>query len=496
MQWTTEQLAVIESCSPIVKVLAFAGTGKTSTLIGYSQARPESRLLYICYNKSIEVEAKTRFPRNVVCKTAHGLAYAAIGVQYQGKLTNNLRLTDIARAANTQNWELAKDITGTLNNFMCSDDQAISDVHFPRFRDLKHLTSKHQHQINSAVRFAQTYWARMIDVNDSSASITHDGYLKVFALTKPDLSRKFAGVMADEAQDANPVIAGLLRTQVEHGCQLTVCGDQHQQLYRFRGAEDILNASWLNGAQVLRLTESFRFGFGVAHVANMLLSVKGETVPLQGMGPKTQIKKTLPADLPHRTFLHRTVFGVIENALAMLEQGHRLYWVGGINSYSLRDLEDLYAFKVGKTHEIEGRQLVRDYVDFAEYREIAEETQDPEMMRSIKILDQYKEKLPELIAKLRKSSVTDELEATVTLATAHRSKGLEWDFVSLYEDFSFDPLDPDNKDPKQRDDELNLLYVACTRAKSILAVNAIVLTIMEHCVDARKKAEAKHAASC
>jgi len=61
------------------------------------------------------------------------------------------------------------------------------------------------------------------------------------------------------------------------------------------------------------------------------------------------------------------------------------------------------------------------------------------------------------------------------------------DFVSLYDDFSADPLSPDI-DQGRKDDELNLLYVAVTRGMKILALNSMVLSIMQRYVDARTSA--------
>lgn len=51
----------------------------------------------------------------------------------------------------------------------------------------------------------------------------------------------------------------------------------------------------------------------------------------------------------------------------------------------------------------------------------------------------------------------------------------------LYEDFAADPLSPD-LDTGRRDDELNLLYVSVTRAMRILAINSLVLSLMERYV--------------
>ena len=48
MNFTHEQEPAINSLARIVKLVAFAGTGKTTTLVGYAKARPQCRLLYLC----------------------------------------------------------------------------------------------------------------------------------------------------------------------------------------------------------------------------------------------------------------------------------------------------------------------------------------------------------------------------------------------------------------------------------------------------------------
>jgi superfamily I DNA/RNA helicase len=74
--------------------------------------------------------------------------------------------------------------------------------------------------------------------------------------------------------------------------------------------------------------------------------------------------------------------------------------------------------------------------------------------------------------------VDNELDATLTPTTGHKSTALEWDFVSLHDDFMTDPLSPD-MDQGRRDHELNLLYVSVTRGVKILALNLMVLSIMQ-----------------
>ncbi len=75
----------------------------------------------------------------------------------------------------------------------------------------------------------------------------------------------------------------------------------------------------------------------------------------------------------------------------------------------------------------------------------------------------------------------------MVVSTVHRAKGLEWDTVVLEEDFP-DLFDDEKISPEQRVDELNLLYVACTRARQHLVVNSIVQAIVRMVFSKEKKA--------
>ncbi|HIA7687284.1 TPA: DNA helicase, partial [Escherichia coli] len=49
---TDEQSAIIHWQGEKLVVNAFAGTGKTSTLVQFAAACPESRMLYLAYNRA------------------------------------------------------------------------------------------------------------------------------------------------------------------------------------------------------------------------------------------------------------------------------------------------------------------------------------------------------------------------------------------------------------------------------------------------------------
>ncbi|EJN3599515.1 UvrD-helicase domain-containing protein, partial [Escherichia coli] len=50
---TDEQSAIIHWQGQKLVVNAFAGTGKTSTLVQYALANPDSRMLYLAYNRAV-----------------------------------------------------------------------------------------------------------------------------------------------------------------------------------------------------------------------------------------------------------------------------------------------------------------------------------------------------------------------------------------------------------------------------------------------------------
>jgi hypothetical protein len=62
MQWTQEQQPIVDSTAEKLLVQAFAGTGKTTTLVGYATHHASVKMLYLCYNKPVELAAKGRFP--------------------------------------------------------------------------------------------------------------------------------------------------------------------------------------------------------------------------------------------------------------------------------------------------------------------------------------------------------------------------------------------------------------------------------------------------
>ncbi len=139
------------------------------------------------------------------------------------------------------------------------------------------------------------------------------------------------------------------------------------------------------------------------------------------------------------------------------------------------------------------RKLVNEFGTYTSYEGAADETKDPEMTRLVRILRDHGD-IPRLLASLRKNMALDAEDADVVVSTVHRSKGLEWETVVLENDFP-DLFDTDN--PKMttemRADELNLLYVAATRAQHSLVINATIEELILKMHAQARRARGKYA---
>ena len=97
---------------------------------------PDLTFLVIVYNKSTQEHAKSHFPPNAIPRTAHSLAWNAVGRNYNGGFIN-LKATDILYADlledmnYTTKQQRAGQVAQTINNFMNSNDPEIEIEHVP-----------------------------------------------------------------------------------------------------------------------------------------------------------------------------------------------------------------------------------------------------------------------------------------------------------------------------------------------------------------------------
>lgn len=463
--FTEEQTAIISFDGPRLVVKAFAGTGKTFTMLHLALARPKRRFLYLAFNRSVRDEALNKFPKHVACMTYNQLCYQQCGKRFRHKLVPSLRISDVSESLGLRNLIEARDVIGTLDAFCNSDDDSLDLSHF---RSRANRPSKHY--MKATLEHAYAYWEQMIDP-DNPTPIHHNGYTKVFELSAPDLSTDYDVILYDEGQDSPPSTIKVLAMQ--KNVQLIIIGDPAQSIYQFRDAIDALSAPQLIGAPCYTLTESFRFGPPIAAVANVFLLLRGEQRRVKGLGVDGQVLKPNQFKWSQQRgqvcLLARTVATVLGVALYFSSKGKTVGFVGGFDSYGFDDIEQVFYLHRRDVAKLKGTRLLREFPTFQQYEAFAEQSQDNEMLRTCRIIMDYPF-LPQQLEALRKQ--LHEIEhCDIVVGTVHKAKGLEYPTVYLANDFP-DLFDPDSPlSDAELEQEVNLMYVAVTRAQRTLILN-------------------------
>ncbi|UPW37623.1 putative UvrD-type helicase [Escherichia phage vB_EcoM_ESCO9] len=490
---TEEQTAIKEAFPDhrFLTIQAKSGSGKTSTLYLLANST-EDRILYLAFNKSMAEEARRKMPPNVECRTLHSICYQFLDHRLRAKLSRpegqyvNVAGTgsEIAKKFKINNLIdkrgktlLTRAMIGlmikqTVGKFEFSDDPFISRKHFPsvHLADIKRKGINEHKLITEVVKYAKQLWRERIDPNTDTL-MTHDTYVKLFELSGADLGYDI--IFGDEFQDVNPAFLSILRN-AKSAKQVVVVGDEYQSIYQFRGSQNMMKETSTYGAE-LPLTACFRFGPKVANIANMILSDKEPLRhPLVGKGFDTVVgsyKSDVVDYTKPYTIIFRKNLTLLMEAMDRIADGEEI-----IINVDTRDfismVDSVNALRRGDIEKVK-HETVLPYADWNEFVECAEA--DPDAKRLLNIVVSGKANTIAHTLRTHRNSPT----AKVTLTTAHKSKGLEWDQVIVANDF------PSNYDKKTgewvglEEAERNLLYVAHTRCVKCLQWNTTVQEIID-----------------
>jgi hypothetical protein len=330
----------------ILRVNAYAGTGKTETCRWYVAERPHLKFLYLVFNKKMAEEASKKFPSNVECKTIHALAHEVTNMNnFKHKFVDNEYYFKIRES----DYKFIKEKTGikdndafpiimeTLLNFFKSVHWGIKLEHIPQkyipyFKhDIKKLRNFLEWEPNSGFDVVPDFIKDLLqgketkpekpnfDMNaeelknlsfsmvelfnwtdqvfnlmqdpTSPVPLTHESYLKLYQLSCPEWSKIYDIVMVDEAQDIAGSAISIINNQKK--TPVILIGDKHQQIYAFRGAINSMDGMKKKIIEY-ELTKSYRFDYSIASIANAILyNGKDEMRPLIGNGQKRKINDSL-----------------------------------------------------------------------------------------------------------------------------------------------------------------------------------------------------------
>lgn len=468
---TEEQQAAVHKAITLdgpLKVPAGAGSGKTHTLRVIAQTLHDAglKVCYLAYNRSMADEAKPKFGDTAEVFTTHGLAYRVLSRELRGRKLGSIYHWHAAEALKIEETfyglskaDYASSVLQTMNRFLISPDPLVTDAHLPdSVRRQKSASLS-----NVMVDHAQDLFIALAPGEKTDLPLPHDLYLKYWQVIGAPWLDEYDVILLDEAQDSNPVILEALK-----GRRVIYVGDSHQSIYGFRNAIDAMRDIQAPEAP---LTLSFRFGPDVAKLANAILSRKTKTRlkhPLRGL---PRLNTVVCADnlTPPYTRIYRTNYQLIRDAIILRDRGHSISLVGDMEEFARRIISTA-ALLEGDMRNVRD-PLIRSFRKFEDLED-ASERPGPlgrELRQVVRIVLEFKDRLNDIITLLRaKPGARNE----IILTTAHKSKGLEWPQVALMSDFDQTlGVENDTSLPEmERDEELNLLYVAATRATERLSI--------------------------
>ena len=464
---TDEQEAIVAAASDglSLKIEALAGTGKTTSLEIVAREINQPAL-YLAFNNRIVREAESRFPEYVTPTTVHAYARRNVAGSYRSRISQSRMRSD--RLANTldlkrfrcSSGELSADELASLTieaiwEFCQSSDASIEADHFIAPKGFSAEDTHDLHEL--LLSAAQRAWKDISSTN-GRMPLSHDHYLKIWALSRPVFNRRYETILFDEAQDANGLMIGLLEDQSDR--QLILVGDSAQQIYAWNGAVNSLEKMQSDGT--LSLTNSFRFGAEIADEANFVLDLLEHERRIVGKGASGEVDQwDTDQAISHNQFdvvLARSNARLLEFAFLLEQRGTPFSVVGG--------LQEVAYFAHAAKNLMKGQPSNHpDLIGFSSWAHIQQWARtpgaDPGISRLVRLIE---DRSPTDILRLANSTVDDEGEinpSALKLSTAHKSKGREWDRVALLDDFSLSRNAPE---------ELRIRYVALTRAKRRLVL--------------------------
>ena len=345
---TKEQEDIIHSGEFSFKINAVAGSGKTTTLLEYAKKNSHLKILYLAYNKSLQIELYEKLKEyklsHMSVSTIHSLAYNRIEA-YQYNLSHDLKVQTIEKVicsfeqlTNQKQYYPTAEYLALIKdliNFYCNSSLIELDSKLlSSYKKQSDLGAKILELLSNEKKVLAHIKHILSAMKNKIIDATHDFYLKMFFLNKRVSSNLgYDLILVDEAQDISDVMIGVVEAQ---NCRRIYVGDSFQQIYSFRFATNALNKIDLPSYD---LSKSFRFGDNFAKILandlNKLYELKSNyKLKITGIEETTLIGKNHIDLKKPFCVISRTTFGLIQQLVHFIHDNKKIYFEGGYNSYS------------------------------------------------------------------------------------------------------------------------------------------------------------------
>lgn len=478
---TPEQRAVIDAVrtgTKHVSVSAVAGSGKTTTLVEAAK-RTGNRTGFTAFNKHIAAELGERLNGAAETMTLHGLGFRFLASARPGidkddrkarrhleslfpKLHRDGRGKWAGRKFLKDEWAGLPDAISVCRQQNVWPTEDLDRVVAACYRQGVELPDREAHA--DFFKYAGDALASMLD---DSRTCDFDDMIYM-PLRLKVVRPEYATLFVDEAQDLNPAQQELA---LGSGDRLGIVGDPKQAIMGFAGADEL---SFFNlcdrlgesprQLSDLGLSACFRCPESHLRLAQLIVPrIQPAAFADEGEVAEKKVVELVAGVVPGDMVICRNTAPLVGLAYLLISRRVPVMVRGRKIGQNLADL-------MKQLRPIDPTDLVakltvwgRDQVEKLEAADAPEESveQVEDRVQSLTALASQVQTLGELSTLLGGLFSDGSPGGKVLLSTVHRAKGLEADRVWIYEP----GLMPSRAGEPQ---ELNLLYVALTRAKQSL----------------------------
>jgi len=515
---------------PHIIVEALAGTGKTTTLIEglkalrgldtsikpsvqqkavweQMMAGPEpASVNFVAFNKLIAKELSRRVPTGCDAMTMHGMGNRIVRQSFNLRNggVNGFRVGDITeRISLESNGKNKWDLKRYEADFFQGVDKLVGlckvNLTEPTAKNLDKLVSHYDVHLNGSKSKTYDYVPQVLerckDVDEDGEMDYNDMIWLPVVLDLPCMKYDF--LIWDEAQDGNRCQQALAK---KCGRRLMLCGDRHQAIYGFAGAdhesmtrmEQELSETD-SGVVVLPLTTTYRCGSAIVKEAQKIVSgleaheSTGTGIVSEDVFDVDSEKRYLSRAENGDMILCRCNAPLISECFKLLKRGVKANIQGrDVGQGLVATIKRLFKNEAKKANISNAKKWTEFFktlrvIDMVQklaemtHNEVEKEMkkrgtselkianlQDKEMC--LNFFSEGCDQVSEVVDSIEEI-FTDKTTTGILLSSIHKAKGLEADRVFLIEPGSATVPHPMAKQDWEMEQEWNLRYVAITRAK-------------------------------
>lgn len=496
--WSNYQIDIfneVEKGRGNIIVNAVAGSGKTTTIVEACKRlhKPSDKVQFLAFNKSIASELSVKLKGYACVNTLHSFGYGILSrlfntSRYHKVFTNNNKYVKYLQ----QNiYDLSKFINRDMDNITifnaCKVIKKIFDlarVNLVQYGDVDALNSICD-SYNIVTKYDEVAVANELlkDAYTMPSDLVIDFTdMIVLPLAYKKHIPTFDYVFIDECQDLNTAQRTLMLCAAKGGRFIAV-GDRNQAINGFCGADcsSFDNIASIPNTIELPLSVNYRCGTNILKLAQEIVP---QITPCDSaIGGEVEHYATLSRSLFHKgdMVLSRKSAPLVSLCFKLLQSGITAVIKGSDIADGMKDLikrANVTSIDALKSWiQSEKNKMATDIATNLKINvETAKKTKRYVILSDrLNCIENMCSSTVSNVAEIKEYiyKMFDEknVKNAVVLSTAHKSKGLESDRVILLTPKQF-PLTFKNKkqSPWELEQEMNLKYVAITRAKKELVI--------------------------